>query len=408
MTHDTEKVRQRVTLNVTIELPNEVKLARYARVPELGPRVLFFTGGTALRPLSQRITDYSHNSIHLITPFDSGGSSAEIRKRFSMLAVGDIRNRIMALADSSVQGNHEVVKLFAYRLPKDLEQDELRDMLEAMVADGHPMVQSIPHPMRKIIRNHLGFFSESMPKEFDLRGASIGNLILTGGYVNNRRQIDPVIYLFTMLVKARGQVRAVSNRNCHLVAELEDGTVLVGQHLLTGKETDKISVPVKRVYIAEDKENPEPVELEVRPKISKLIRSADLICYPIGSFYSSVVANLLLKGVGDAIRHINKPKVYIPNLGRDPEALGLSLVELVRTLLGYLRQSCSEPAKDSELLQFILLDSKGGDYPGGAGPEVIKELEDMGLQVIDAPMVSERSAPYLDEELVLQYLLSLT
>jgi len=408
MNADTAPEKIRLTLTVARELPDEVRLARYARVPELGPRVLFFTGGTALRPLSQRITGYTHNSIHLITPFDSGGSSAEIRKRFSMLAVGDIRNRIMALADSSVQGNHEVVRLFNYRLPKDAGQDELKETLRAMVQDGHPLVQAIPHPMRKIIRNHLGFFAEAMPREFDLRGASIGNLILTGGYVNNRRQIDPVIYLFTMLVKARGQVRAVSNRNCHLVAELEDGTRLVGQHLLTGKETGRIEVPVTRVYIAEDKDDPQPIELEVRPKIARLIRSADLICYPIGSFYSSVVANLLPRGVGDAIRAVARPKVYIPNLGRDPEALGLSLVDLVRTLLGYLHQSCTEPAKDSELLQFVLIDSANGDYPGGATPEAVAELEAMGMTVVDAPMVSERSAPYLDEELVLQYLLSLT
>ena len=395
----------KLTICKTIDMPDPVKLERYHRVPELGPNVLFFTGGTALRPLSEKIVDYTHNSIHLITPFDSGGSSAEIRKRFNMLAVGDIRHRIMALADHSVQGNHEIVKLFAYRLPKDLGQKELRRRLKAMVDDDDPLVQPIPHPMRKIIRNHLGFFSEAMPKEFDLRGASIGNLILTGGYVNNRRQIDPVIYLFSMLVKAKGQVRAISNRDYHLAAELEDGTTIVGQHLLTGKETLGIDQPVKRVYIVADRDNLTPVELEVRPKIARLIRKADLICYPIGSFYSSVVANLLLKGVGDAIRETRKPKLYIPNLGHDPEQFGMTLASSVQTLLRYLRESgTTSGAADQDFLQYILLDSRNGQYPGGVN---VPELESLGMTVIDAPLVSERSAPYLDEELVLQHLLSL-
>ncbi|MBL0700813.1 MAG: YvcK family protein, partial [Desulfosarcina sp.] len=78
-------------------LPNSVKLARYTKAPELGPRLLFFSGGSALRHLSSTLTKYTYNSIHLITPFDSGGSSATLRRAFKMLAIGDIRNRLMAL-----------------------------------------------------------------------------------------------------------------------------------------------------------------------------------------------------------------------------------------------------------------------------------------------------------------------
>ena len=43
-------------------------------LPALGPRLVFFTGGTALRGLSRSLTRYTHNSVHLVTPFDSGGS----------------------------------------------------------------------------------------------------------------------------------------------------------------------------------------------------------------------------------------------------------------------------------------------------------------------------------------------
>ena len=66
--------------------------------PPLGPRLVFFTGGTALRDLSRQLIHYTHNSVHLVTPFDSGGSSAALRRSFAMPAVGDIRNRLLALA----------------------------------------------------------------------------------------------------------------------------------------------------------------------------------------------------------------------------------------------------------------------------------------------------------------------
>ena len=49
-------------------------------LPALGPRLVFFTGGTALKGLSRSLTRYTHNSVHLVTPFDSGGSSAALRE----------------------------------------------------------------------------------------------------------------------------------------------------------------------------------------------------------------------------------------------------------------------------------------------------------------------------------------
>ena len=73
-----------LTITRTVQLPDKIRLARFARAPELGPKVLFFSGGSALNPLSRRLINYTHNSIHLITPFDSGGSSAVLRKAFGM------------------------------------------------------------------------------------------------------------------------------------------------------------------------------------------------------------------------------------------------------------------------------------------------------------------------------------
>ena len=62
-----------------ISLPDALRVSRAASAPHLGPRVLFFSGGSALNGISRQLKTYTFNSIHLITPFDSGGSSQILR-----------------------------------------------------------------------------------------------------------------------------------------------------------------------------------------------------------------------------------------------------------------------------------------------------------------------------------------
>src|SRR5262245_50002106 len=119
--------------------PDELRVSRSLRAPELGPRILFLSGGSALRPLCRVLKQYTHNSEHLITAFDSGGSSAQLRRAFGMPAIGDLRNRIVALADESVRGNPQIYRLFCYRLPAATPA-ALRSELEALVSGEHPLV----------------------------------------------------------------------------------------------------------------------------------------------------------------------------------------------------------------------------------------------------------------------------
>lgn len=394
-----------VTVTKTVPIPNQVKLARYGRVPELGPRLLFFSGGTALRPLSHELTAYTHNSIHLITTFDSGGSSAVLRRAFHMPAIGDIRNRLMALADQTFTGNPEIFELFAHRLPKEADTQELQDAIDRMVKGKHPLVSVIPDPMRKIIRHHLLQFSAAMPEDFDLRGASIGNLVLTAGYLEHRRKLDPVIYIFSKLVEVRGVVRPILNRNLHLVAELEDGTIVAGQHLLTGKETPGLQSGIKNIFLSDTLDNPEPVQAPIRKKTSRLIRSAELICFPIGSFYSSLMANLLPKGVGQAVADTHCPKVFVPNTGSDPELVGHTLMDQVNRLLHTLRSDCGTGVPVHKLLNFIVMDRQKDLYKGGLDK---KQLDAWGVQIITSDLAASADSPMLDPKRLGSVLLSLT
>lgn len=389
----------------TIRLPDPVNLARHERTPELGPAVLFFSGGTALRNVSLELIRYTHNSIHVITPFDSGGSSALLREAFLMPAIGDVRNRLLALADRTLRGNPEIFSLFAHRFPKEADQADLERELDAMIEGEHELIAAIPDPMRKIIRQHLDLFKGFMPNGFDLRKASLGNLVLTAGYLENRRNFDVIIYIFSKLVNVRGIVKPVINKYLHLVTELADGRVFVGQHLLTGKEANPIQTPVKKVWLSADRENPVPVDVPIRNKMRKLVRKADLICYPIGSLYSSVIANLLPVGVGAAVSETDCPKVFVPNTaGKDPEAFGLTLTGQIETLLRYLRKDDPNAIRTRDVLHYVLVDAQKGDYPGGVD---YKAIEAMGLRVINLPLVSETSHPYIDEKLLAPVLMSL-
>jgi len=395
-------VKVRVTRSV--DIPDQLRVSRYRKVPELGPRVLFFSGGSALTGLCQTLKSYTHNSTHLVTPFDSGGSSAKLRHAFNMPAIGDLRSRLMALADDTVLGHPEVYRLFTYRFDRRSSNKALRDRLDDMVAGRDNLVADITNPMRRLICNQLGYFRKAMPTDFDLRGASIGNLILAGGYLNNHQELDSIIFLFSKLVNVQGTVRAVVDDNLHLCADLEDGSQVHGQHRLTGKEFEPLASPIRRLFLSNEVDKAVEVQPQLRKKNRKLIEAADLICYPPGSFYSSVVVNLLPAGVGRAIASNDCPKVYIPNLGEDPEQIGMDMQGLMYSLLSPLQADTPKKTPANELLNFVLLDSRNGVYPSQPSFE---RMEAMGIQWIDTRLVTKRSAPYYDNDLLVSALLSL-
>ena len=386
-------------------IPDPVRVDRYRRAPELGPQILFFSGGTAINTLSRVLKIHTYNSTHMVTPFDSGGSSAALRQAFHMPAIGDLRSRLMALADETVTGHPEVYQLFTYRLPMTGRERDLLRKLKDMADGRDPMVSLIPNPMRRLIRHQLGYFLEAMPKSFDLHGASIGNLILAGGYLNNFKHLDPIIFLFSKLVEVHGTVRAIVNDDLHLGADLEDGTRVMGQHRITGKEEPPLTSAVKRLFLSAQPEKYVKAKSFLRKKNRELIKKADLIVFPPGSFYTSILANLLPKGVGTAIAASQCPKVYIPNLGQDPEQVGMTTDRMVLTLLEQLRLDLADDCDNNRLLNFVLIDSKNGVYPSPLSEETMKEL---GIQVVDVPMVSKQSAPYYDAALLANALLSLT
>ena len=394
-----------LNIHKSVVIPDSARMTLFRKCPELGPKILFFSGGSALKKLSQELIHYTHNSIHIITPFDSGGSSATLRTAFGMPAVGDIRNRLMALADQTFQGNPEIYTLFAHRLSNQAETQELHRMMEAIVSGNHSLISCIAHPMRKIIRHHINIFYQNMPASFDLRGASIGNLVLAGGYLSYDLHLDPVIYIYSKLVQVRGTVRPVVNTPLHMAAELQTGEMILGQHRITGKDCPNLAARITDIYLTSTLKQYNPVSVSIREKMTTLIQDADVICFPMGSFFSSILVNMLPDGVGRAINLNPCPKIFIPNMGKDTELLGYTIMDQIHILLKYLLKDCADNSSVNDVLTYVLIDKSRMDYPNASE---VDSLDKQGIRILGVDMVHAEDEAIIDEKKLIPILLSLS
>ena len=291
--------------------------------PALEPRILFFSGGTALRGASRLLSAWTERSIHLVTPFDSGGSSAPLRRSLGMPAIGDLRNRMLALARGASPQDRPIHDLLAHRLASSAPPAVLRRELGKVLMKLPGKAAGAAHACL-----------QAVGPRFDLSHASVGNLVLAGMYLAEERGLQRAAARFSELVGVRGTVCPVSEDDLHLAAELADGSVVVGQHRITGGGSAES--PIRRLFLVRSLEDPTPVHTSASAAVLDLIGEADLICFPVGSFFTSVVASLLPDGIGEAVAASRAPKVYLPNAGGDPEERGWSLEDRVRALALHL------------------------------------------------------------------------
>jgi CofD-related protein of GAK system len=426
--NDNENESDRVvTITRELHIPDNVRVERSLRLPEFGPKILFFSGGTAIRDLSACLINYTHNSIHLITPFDSGGSSAEIRRGFDMLSVGDIRNRLLALSDkneSTMRNNPQIIELFSHRLTTKADDTEASVQEFLSVLHGkHPLIRAVEMPMRSILQNHLRWFAKRMPVDFDLRGASIGNLIITGCFLEHNRDIVTAIFMITKFLGVKGLCRPLTAANLHIRTLYDDDRVVVGQHAMNSVSKSQpchqsagnnSSITNSRKIVKIDlvrelhAERQQSQSCHIDILCSDLVSStADLICFPMGSFFASILVNLLPRGVGRAIAERRCPKVYIPNTGYDPEMTGRTLAECVSLIIAMIREDpchihhrehrgqkedgghqveTKQVVPVESILNFVLLDTVNCEY---YVPVDKNEIENLGVTVIDMPLVED-------------------
>ncbi|MEZ5362759.1 MAG: YvcK family protein [Bryobacterales bacterium] len=191
----------------------------------------------------------------IVTVTDDGGSSGRLRRDFDMLAPGDIRNCMVALAEDEAL----LSKLFRYRFE---------------AGEG-------------------------------LEGHSFGNLFLTAlSHVTG--DFHQAIRLSSEVLAIRGQIFPSTLSNVTLEAQLQSGRSMVGESSITGCRDG-----IKRIHLRPRSAPPAPGALNA-------IAGADLITLGPGSLYTSVIPNLLIDGVAEAIAQSPALKVYICNLMWEP------------------------------------------------------------------------------------------
>ena len=264
------------------------KNAREGPVGLAGVRVVAIGGGTGLSTLLRGLKHYVARRRHdtdrhpigdlaaIVTVTDDGGSSGRLRREYRMLPPGDIRNCMVALSqDEALLG-----RLFQYRF-------------------------------------HAGR---------GLRGHSFGNLFLTA--------LSHVTGDFSEAVRVSGEVLAIRGRifpttlaNVSLEATMTDGKIVLGETRIahSGKKIKRLRLRPRRVR---------PL-----PEVLEAIRRADLILIGPGSLYTSILPNLLVSGVAEAIEKSSATRVLIANLMTQPgETQGLSLADHVRVIFDHTRR----------------------------------------------------------------------
>jgi len=334
----------KIRISYDINVPSE-GVTLYSSSPQFGPKVVLISGGDGASSVAEALKNYTHNSKHIVTMYDDGGSSRVIRDAFNMPPPGDLRNVLMHMTDPSARGGSKIAEVFKHRLSKtEYEPKHLQDELDSFILLSHPKLLLVERGLGNIISLYLNHFNKEKPNNFDLRGASIGNLVMTGCYLLHGYDFENAVYLISSLAKVKGTAIPVTLGNYYLGAELADGTKVYGQANVT-RQNDRYDSPIRRLFFVKNRQaGANELRVEANERAVSALREADLIVYSIGSFYTSILCTLLTHGILDAIKQSNAPKIFLANAVADDETKGLSLSHML-TAFNHCCQSIGDATR---------------------------------------------------------------
>jgi uncharacterized cofD-like protein len=253
---------------------------------ERGIRVVAIGGGTGLSTLLKGLkrfvlspseiaaapaaTPLIRDLCAVVTVSDDGGSSGRLRKELNMLPPGDIRNCIVALSEDEAL----LSKLFRHRFEK---------------GSG-------------------------------LEGHSFGNLFLAA-LTSITHDFSEAVRLSSEILLTRGHIHPATTSNIELEALMEDGTRVRGETKITASK-----VRIQELFLV-------PADVDPLPQTLDAIARADIISIGPGSLFTSLIPNLLVHGISEAIVNSPATKVYICNLMTQAnESLGLTAADHIRAL----------------------------------------------------------------------------
>ena len=302
------------------------KLYRRSKLNK-GAKIVAIGGGTGLSMLLRGIKKYTNNITAVVTVGDDGGSSGRLREDMGILPPGDIRNCIAALADD----DDLITELFQYRFKK---------------GEG-------------------------------LEGHSFGNLFLTALCAITGNMVKAVKESSNVL-NIRGVVLPATLDDMKLGAEFEDGTLVKGESNIPEEHKQ-----IKRLFT-------EPVNCQALPEVIEAILHADLIILGPGSLYTSVIPNLLVNGIVDAIMQSHAKKIYVCNIMTQPgETDGYTVASHVNALLAH--------ANGNKIIDAVLVNdslpaniSEGYAKTGSIPVRLdMENLTPIGIEVVPQKLIQE-------------------
>jgi uncharacterized cofD-like protein len=291
-----------------------------------GPRIVAIGGGTGLSTLLRGLKGYSANITAVVAVADDGGSSGQLRQQLGIVPPGDIRNCIAALADAEPL----MTQLMQYRFPA------------GSGLDGH----------------------------------AFGNLFIAA-MTAVTGDFEEAIRASNRVLAVRGQVLPVTSVPLNLSARLRSGRHLQGQVGIA--QADE---PIEELTI-------EPADVRATPEALERILEADMIVIGPGSLFSSVLPNLLISDVRDALAAAPGLKVYVCNVATQPgETTGLSASDHLRVLFNHV---------GDDLIDCVVLNrNRGARRPPGYTAEPVevdeRHLEELPVVIVEEDVIDASNA----------------
>lgn len=221
------------------------------------PNIVLIGGGTGLPTIINGLKNYDVNITAVVAVTDNGRHSGILRREYKIPPPGDIRNSLVALS----QSDETFKKAFDYRF-----------------LDGH------------------------------LEGTSIGNLLLLS-FTKLFGSFEKAVEHAGKILQIKGKVLPVTDAVLDICAKYENGQIIEGE--LEIRENTAFKSRISEVFL-------KPNNANALPEVIEEIKKADIIILGPGKLHTSVITNLLVEGVADAIRQSNAKKIYICNVMTQP------------------------------------------------------------------------------------------
>jgi uncharacterized cofD-like protein len=324
-------IRKIIKSVVTVLLPkreNElVNIMYQKRYLERGPRIVVIGGGSGLSILLHGLKEFTSNITAVVTVADDGGSSGRLRSQFNIPPPGDIRNCLVALADAEPM----MSDLFQFRFQGESGEFE-----------GH---------------NFGNLFILAMLK-------------VTGDFEKAIKESSKILAI-------RGRVVPSTLKRVSLVAQHKDGTQTEGESNIS-----KVKSPITRLYL-------KPEGCGATEDALEAIANADAIVIGPGSLYTSVLPNILIDDMAEALANTHAPKIYICNVMTQPhETDHMTAFDHVNTIIEHSRPDVLSHVivNNGEIPQNVLQRyTKGDAFPVAVDTAKIRSL---GYKVIEANIIN--------------------